>query len=101
MLKSSLKRTRLELNRKLTSVTEKADGTVTLGFADGTEAGGFDLVVAADGIRADTLEGTDGESAAQRIYSGKRIQFAVTPRSVRPPEEQQELHQWFSKGVYG
>eukprot|EP00747_Dinoflagellata_sp_TGD_P033006 gnl/TRDRNA2_/TRDRNA2_136344_c0_seq2.p1 gnl/TRDRNA2_/TRDRNA2_136344_c0~~gnl/TRDRNA2_/TRDRNA2_136344_c0_seq2.p1 ORF type:complete len:419 (-),score=81.24 gnl/TRDRNA2_/TRDRNA2_136344_c0_seq2:34-1290(-) len=100
MLKSSLSKAQLKLGKEIASVANKADGTVTLAFADGTEESGFDLVVGADGIRADTLRAAAGTSAP-RIFSGKRILFGVAPASVRPPEDQQEFHQWFSKGVYG
>jgi len=98
LLKDSLQKSELKLDKELVRITTGTDGKSTISFADGSQASGFDLVVAADGIGANSLKAVAG--AGQTIYSGKRIQFGVVSESERPVNERGEFHQWFAQGVY-
>lgn len=83
--------------RNVVSIDQCAAGA-TLRFEDGSEAGPFDLVVGADGIKGaarTAVRGGGKEEGRSRglagrkdtdvaIYSGIRIQFGVARASHRP-----------------
>lgn len=81
----------LKTGREVVGVSQSSAGA-TVRFRDGSEAGPFDLVVGADGVRGASREivrggGVGGPLArgAGAIYSGIRIQFGVAPGGQRPP----------------
>lgn len=80
----------LKTRRNVVDIRQSPGGA-TLRFQDGSEAGPFDVVVGADGIKGAVREAlrtgkgagtTRGSSDA--IYSGLRVQFGVAPGGQRP-----------------
>jgi salicylate hydroxylase len=97
----------VRLGRRLSSITEGADG-VTLVFEDGASEA-FDLVVGADGLSSQVREHVEASHASADggvpltppTYSGIRVQFGVVPAGgSRPAASCGEFHQWFGEGVY-
>ena len=87
--------------------SEKARGSATLRFADGSASSEpFDLVVGCDGIRGVVRSAID-PNAAPAKYSGVRIVFGCTAEDdaeaatrARPEGSHRETHQWFGDGCY-
>jgi 2-polyprenyl-6-methoxyphenol hydroxylase-like FAD-dependent oxidoreductase len=86
---------------------EKARGSATLRFADGSASSeSFDLVVGCDGIRGVVRSAIDPNAAPPK-YSGVRIVFGCTAEDdaeaatrARPEGSHRETHQWFGDGCY-
>eukprot|EP00977_Amphora_coffeiformis_P007342 scaffold1588_cov222-Amphora_coffeaeformis.AAC.14 len=102
----------MQFGKSLTNIIKQHDGSVMCEFADGTQAGPFDVIVGCDGVKSACKEyierGCISKDASQRegpnvaIYSGIRIKYAV--KDGDPSQEQAEsamLSQYFGDGAYG
>lgn len=82
-----------------------AGGGVDLVFQSGRKES-FDFLVAADGINSVAAQavtatpGAEGDSEADKQYTGLRIQYGVAPAGMRPEGSDEEVHQWFGEDVY-
>lgn len=101
----------MSFGKTLTQIVTQSDGSVTCEFADGTQAGPFDLVVGCDGVKSACKEyietgkisadSSSREGSSVAIYSGIRIVYAV--KDGNDKEEQVEstrLTQYFGDGAY-
>jgi 2-polyprenyl-6-methoxyphenol hydroxylase-like FAD-dependent oxidoreductase len=74
-------------------------GPMVVVFEDGSESGGFDLIVGCDGISSAVRQWVVGDEAAK--YSGLRVTIGVAPAGNRPPDAAGEMRQFFSEdGAY-
>jgi 2-polyprenyl-6-methoxyphenol hydroxylase-like FAD-dependent oxidoreductase len=97
--------------KSLVGIVDQDDGSVVCKFADGSQAGPFDIVVGCDGVKSACKEFVETgeisvnpskrEGSTVALYSGIRIKYAV--KDGRQKDEQAEaalLSQYFGNGAY-